>query len=57
MELKANAFSLRGDSGVISVVSDSPFIPDFPGTYTEEAECDISLESDGFRVNKAILLR
>lgn len=57
MELKGRSFSLRGDSGVIRVVSDSPFMPDFPGTYTEEAECDISLESDGFRVNKAIVLR
>jgi hypothetical protein len=57
MELKGRSFSLRGDSGVIRVVSDSPFTPDLPGSYTEEAECDISLESDGFRVSKAIVLK
>jgi hypothetical protein len=57
MEIKANAFSLRGDSGVVKIVSDSPFTPDSSGVYSDEAECDISLESDGFRVSKAIMLQ
>ena len=57
MEFKGRSFSLRGDSGVIRIISDSPYMPDFPGTYTDEAECDISLESNGFRVNKTIVLQ
>ncbi len=56
MEIKANSFSLRGESGVVKIVSDSPFVPGDPGIYAEQAECDITIESDGFRVSKAITL-
>jgi hypothetical protein len=57
MEITANSFSLRGESGLVKVVSDSVFDPDdgLPG-YTEEAECDIIVESNGFRVNRVSVL-
>jgi hypothetical protein len=57
MEITSNSFSLRGVSGLVKVVSDSVFDPDggSPG-YSEDAECDIIVESNGFRVNKVIVL-
>jgi hypothetical protein len=57
MEITENSFSLRGVSGLVKVVSDSVFDPrSASGSYAEEAECDIIVESNGFRVNKVILL-
>ena len=57
MEIKANSFSIRGESGVVKVVSDSPFVPGGSSVaYTPEAECDVAIESDGFRLNKAVVL-
>ena len=57
MEIRANSFSLRGESGVVKIVSDSTFAPDGVAPYQDEAECDIIVESNGFRVNKAKVLR
>ena len=57
MEINANTISLRGESGIVKIVSDSPFAPGTKGAYSDEAECDISIESGGFRVNKAIVLQ
>jgi hypothetical protein len=57
MEIIENSFSLRGVSGLVKVVSDSVFDPDnASGNYSDEAECDIIVESNGFRVNKVIHL-
>jgi hypothetical protein len=57
MEITENSFSLRGVSGLVKIVSDSVFESGSgPGNYSDEAECDIIVESNGFRVNKAILL-
>ena len=57
MEITANSFFLRGESGIVKIVSDSTFSPGAgPGAFSSEAECDIAVESDGFRVNKAIML-
>jgi hypothetical protein len=57
MEITENSFSLRGLSGLVKVVSDSAFDPAAEsGNYSDEAECDIIVESNGFRVNKVILL-
>ena len=57
MEITENSFSLRGVSGLVKIVSDSAFEPGSgPGNYSDEAECDIIIEGNGFRVNKAILL-
>jgi hypothetical protein len=57
MEIKSNAFSLRGESGLVKIVSDSVFDPVSGGAlYTDNAQCDIIVESNGFRVNKTIIL-
>ena len=57
MEITGNSFSLRGLSGLVKVVSDSAFDPEGePLSYSEEAECDVIVESKGFRVNKVMLL-
>ena len=56
MEINANTISLRGESGIVKIVSDSTFAHGSAGAYSDEAECDISIESGGFRVNKAIVL-
>jgi hypothetical protein len=57
MEITANSFSLRGVSGLVKVVSDSTFDEESgSGNYSEDAECDIIVESKGFRVNKVIIL-
>jgi hypothetical protein len=57
MEITANSFSLRGESGLVKIVSDSVFDPDggLP-SYASESECDIIVESNGFRVNKVSVL-
>jgi hypothetical protein len=58
MEIKANSFSLRGESGLVKIVSDSAFVPDGASEPDEdEAECDIIVESNGFRVNKTATLK
>jgi hypothetical protein len=58
MEVKANSFTLRGESGIIKIVSDSPFVVgDDPTLYSEEAECDLTIESNGFHVDKAIYMK
>jgi hypothetical protein len=57
MEISANSFSLRGESGLVKIVSDSPFDPEGgQGAYSERAECDLIIESNGFRVNKVCVL-
>jgi hypothetical protein len=57
METKMNSFSLRGESGIVKVVSDSVFDPHYDGLpYADRAECDLIVESNGFRVNKVITL-
>jgi hypothetical protein len=58
MEITANSFTLRGESGLVKIASDSAFEPDegFP-MYSEEAECDVIVESNGFHVNKVSVLR
>jgi hypothetical protein len=57
MEITANSFSLRGESGLVKIVSDSIFFKeDDSPLYTETAECDITVESNGFRVNKVSVL-
>lgn len=58
MEIKANSFSLRGESGLVKIVSDSVFAQGSSAEAVEdEAECDIIVESDGFRVNKVATLK
>ncbi len=56
MEIKANSFSLRGESGLVKIVSDSVFAQG-SSVVEDEAECDIIVESDGFRVNKVTTLK
>lgn len=57
MEMRPNAFSLRGESGLVKIVSDSVFTPSGDSAlYSDAAQCDIIVESNGFRVNKTILL-
>lgn len=57
MEITENSFALRGVSGLVKVVSDSTFDQEpESGGYSDDAECDIIVESNGFRVNKAIVL-
>jgi hypothetical protein len=57
MEILPNAFSLRGESGLVKIVSDSVFDPSRNGSlYVDDAQCDIIVESNGFRVNKTIVL-
>jgi hypothetical protein len=57
MEIIENSFSLRGVSGLVKVVSDSAFDPESgSGNYSDEAECDVIVESNGFRVNKVVRL-
>jgi hypothetical protein len=57
MEIKKNSLSIRGESGLVKIVSDSVFDPSFGmPMYADVAECDIIVESNGFRVNKAIIL-
>jgi hypothetical protein len=55
MEVQANSFSLRGESGFVKIFSDSTFLPG-QGAYSPEAECDIIVESDGFRANRVVKL-
>jgi hypothetical protein len=58
MGINANSFSLRGESGLVKIVSDSVFVPRAPAEACEdEAECDVIVESNGFRVNKAAKLK
>ena len=57
MEMKANSFSLRGESGLVKIVSDSVFAKTTATAEDEdEAECDIIVESNGFSINKAATL-
>jgi hypothetical protein len=57
VEITPNSFSLRGGSGLVKVVSDSTFDPRGDSdSYSEDAECDVIVESKGFRVNKAMVL-
>jgi hypothetical protein len=57
MEISDDSFSLRGISGLVKVVSDSPFNPEGGSrNYVEDAECDIIIESNGFRVSKVIIM-
>lgn len=57
MEIRPNTFSLRGESGLVKIVSDSIFDPAGGGAlYTDNAQCDVIVESNGFRVNKTIVL-
>jgi hypothetical protein len=57
MEITRNAFSLRGESGIVKIVSDSVFDPEYDGlAYADRSECDLIVESNGFRVNKVIVL-
>jgi hypothetical protein len=45
MEIKANSFSLRGESDLVKIVSDSVFAPaNESSMYTDEAECDLIVE-------------
>ena len=58
MEINANSFSLRGESGLVKIVSDSIFVPCARADgYEDEDECDVIVESNGFRVNKAAMLK
>jgi hypothetical protein len=44
-------------SGLVKVVSDSAFDPEYGSrNYSDEADCDIIVESNGFRVKKVIRL-
>jgi hypothetical protein len=56
MEIRPNAFALRGESGLVKIVSDSVFDPADSGSslYSDDAQCDIIVESNGFRVNKTV---
>jgi hypothetical protein len=57
MEITESSFSLRGASGLVKVVSDTTFDHrDDPDGRSEGAECEVIVESGGFRVNKTILL-
>lgn len=57
MEIRNSSFSLRGESGLVKIVSDSVFDPEDDGAlYIDNAQCDIIVESNGFRVNKTIVL-
>jgi hypothetical protein len=57
MEIRRNAFSLRGESGLVKIVSDSVFDSANDGSlYADNAQCDIIVESNGFRVNRTIVL-
>jgi hypothetical protein len=57
MEIRPNTFSLRGESGLVKIVSDSVFDSVNDGAlYTDNAQCDIVVESNGFRVNRTIVL-
>ena len=57
MGINANSFSIRGESGIFKVVSESPFLTSgCVEPCAEEAECDIAIESDGFRVNRVLSL-
>ena len=57
MQITTNSFTLRGESGIVKIVSDSAFLPgDASIGYSSPAECDIAMESDGFRVSKVASL-
>jgi hypothetical protein len=55
MEINANSFSIRGESGIFRVVSDSPLLACAEQSSAEK-ECEIAIESDGFRVNRVLSL-
>jgi hypothetical protein len=57
MEFKPNSFALRGESGLVKIDCDSVFTPGSAGPASiAQADCDITVESNGFRVNKVLRL-
>jgi hypothetical protein len=57
MERNAKSFTIRGESGIFKIVSDLPFmLGDLNDLEAQEAECDIAIESNGFRVNRIVFL-
>jgi hypothetical protein len=55
MGIAANSFTLRGESGIVRISSESPLRPG-SGPDAGAVECDVVVESDGFRADRALSL-